>query len=108
MSKRIRHFIVSVLSPALILGVAWFSGCENEKEIIKTVETIVRDTVTVNIISVDSIYALADSVTEGATIKFTANTTLQAGAGALTFSWFASGGEFHSTQGDTVEWKAPG
>ncbi len=107
MSKRIRHFIVSVLSPALILGVAWFSGCENEKEIIKTVETIVRDTVTVNIISVDSIYALADSVTEGATIQFTANTTLQAGAGALTFKWFASGGEFHAAEGDTVEWTAP-
>ncbi len=94
---------------ALLAGVLWLSGCEEEKTVIQTVTETVHDTVVVSIISVDEIFTIPDSVTEGASVRLTASVTLrpEANAGALKYAWFADGGSFDNAQGDTVTWKAP-
>ncbi|NIW99650.1 MAG: hypothetical protein GWN13_15645, partial [Phycisphaerae bacterium] len=99
--------VLLLLLVTAFLGLLVFTGCETEKEVIKTEEVIVHDTITVNIISVDSIFATPDSVTQGKSIMLTADVTTQPEAGALTFKWFAEAGSFDNAEGDTVSWTAP-
>ena len=102
-----KNLITILLAPVLMIVLGIFSACENEKEVIKTVEVLVHDTVTVNIISVDSIFTIPDSITEGASVRLTATTTFRDGVGPLTYHWFSTGGVFDNAEGDTVTWKAP-
>ncbi len=90
----------------LVFTFIWLTGCDSET---KVITEVVHDTteIVVNIISVDSIFAIPDSLTEGASIRLTASTTLRPEAGPVTFRWFAEAGSFDNQEGDTVTWTAP-
>ncbi|RMH79674.1 MAG: hypothetical protein D6681_19015 [Calditrichaeota bacterium] len=92
---------------AVLVSLGLFPGCETEKEVVKTVEVVVHDTVFVEIISVDTIFATPDSITEGGSIRLTARVTTATDLDSLTFYWFADAGSFDTNQGDTVTWRAP-
>ncbi|RMF58873.1 MAG: hypothetical protein D6748_07645 [Calditrichaeota bacterium] len=102
-SKNVFTVLFLFLMGALLV----FSGCEKEKEVVKTVEVVIHDTVFVQIISVDSIYASPDSIAQGGSITLTAEASSMAGTGPLTFQWFAEAGTLDKPEGDTVTWKAP-
>lgn len=97
---------LALLLPAIFMIFILSTACETEKVVTEIQE--VHDTVYVNIISIDSIYASLDSVAQGGTITLTAQvSSYQAPQGAYTFAWFATGGTFSAATGDTVAWKAP-
>jgi hypothetical protein len=93
----------------LFFGLFWFSACEEEKVITETetVTVTVRDTITVSIISVDSIFIEPDGITEGASVDLSANYTANGTIGTATYQWFASAGTLSAPEGETVTWKAP-
>jgi hypothetical protein len=95
--------VFSVVALSLIL----FSGCTDEKEVVKTEIVVEKDTVFVSIIAVDAINASMDSVTQGLPIVLTVQITKGAQAGDVTINWFATGGSFNTQTGDTVTWTAP-
>jgi hypothetical protein len=95
-----KKFCIALLSITMLL---WLSACE--KTVTKTVT--VHDTVTVTVISVDDVMASPDSIGVGGSIQLTAQVTTEPAAGTLTYDWFADGGTFDMTEGDTVTWKAP-
>lgn len=110
-TRFMKHSVLFVLFIA-IFSLAFFTGCEKETEKIVT-ETVrdtiaVHDTIPIGIITVDSIYASPDMIAQGATVNFTAEVSLLPLAGSgLTYYWFATGGSFDNSEGDTVAWKAP-
>jgi len=55
--KMVRYTWFSALLVFVLPALLFFSGCETEKEVVRTVEVVVRDTVKVEIVSVDSIFA---------------------------------------------------
>jgi hypothetical protein len=99
--------VLALLLPAFFLLFVLSSGCETEKEVIKEVPVEVIDTVFVEIISVDSIYANPDSITEGGSITLTAQVSTVEPTGTVAFAWFAAAGTLSDATGDTVTWKAP-
>ncbi len=109
------HHAAALVLFALVLSLAFFSGC-GEKEVIKEVpvEVIVRDTITVTdtvtleIIMVDSVYSSPDNITQGTFVQLTVSTTQMPGAGSdLTYAWSAAEGTIDHPDQDTVTWKAP-
>lgn len=98
---------LALLFPAILMIFILSTGCETEKEVIKEVEKVVHDTVYVNIISVDSIYATPENIAQGGTITLTAEASTLQSDQDYTFAWFASAGTLSSETGDTVTWKAP-
>ncbi len=98
---------------ALLLAVLFLSflfiGCEEEKE--KIVEVVVHDTVTVDVeiipVVVNDIKADPDSIGVAGHITLTADFTKESNVGDITLRWFATGGEFDKSEGDTVTWMAP-
>jgi|GEM_PF-1220645 len=109
------HHAAALVLFALVLSLAFFSGC-GEKEVIKEVpvEVIVRDTITVTdtvtleIIMVDSIYSSPDNITQGTFVQMTVSTSQMPGAGSdLTYAWSATEGTIDHPDQDTVTWKAP-
>jgi hypothetical protein len=99
--------IVWLLLPAIFIGLFLVSSCTEEKEVIVEVEKIVRDTVLIDVVAVDTINANPDSVATGQTMSFTVQVTTQPGVGSLTYNWFATAGEFENATGDTGVWKSP-
>jgi len=109
----IMHKLMILIVPVTLLGLMLLTSCETEKEkiveVVKHDTVTVRDTIEVNIISVDAVYATPDSIAQGGKITLTANVTVlpPAQVGNLTYTWFATAGTFNTTTGDTVVWKAP-
>ena len=95
----------------LLLAIAFslllFSGCTDEKEVVKTETVVEKDTVYVSIIAVDAINVDMDSVTQGLPIQLTIQITKGSQVGDVTINWFATGGHFDSESGDTVTWTSP-
>ncbi len=99
---------VVVIAAAFLAFTLMLMSCETEKVVTETVEVLVRDTVAVSIISVDSIFVAADSVTEGASVELTASVSFNGDTGPLNYSWFTTDGVFiGESENDTVTWKAP-
>ena len=107
--SNLRFSKASVLLIALFFGLFWFSACEDEKVITETetVTVTVHDTITVSIISVDSIFIEPDGITEGASVDLSASYTANSTIGTATYQWFASAGTLSAPEGETVTWKAP-
>ncbi|GAB4366027.1 MAG: hypothetical protein Kow0042_05640 [Calditrichia bacterium] len=124
------NHLLSLLIPSLIILMIFFMACEKEVE--KIVTKIERDTVTVvqhdttyinvhdttlitihdtievQIISVDTLVANPDSITQGGTIQLTAQvSTLPMAGDSLLFFWNSAAGTFDNDRADTVNWKAP-
>lgn len=99
--------------PLLFLIFTVFTACEKEKT--KTITKVVHDTLTVvekdtiviNIISVDTVLAFPDSVTQGLKIDLTAEVSTMPAAGPLSYVWTASAGELVNNTKDTVTWTSP-
>lgn len=98
-------FTIAVIS--VLLGLILFSGCTDEKQVVKTVTEVQHDTILVSIIAVDAINASMDSVTQGLPITLTVQITKGSQAGVVTVTWFATGGHFNTETGDTVVWTSP-
>ncbi|GAB4338453.1 MAG: hypothetical protein Kow0037_22480 [Calditrichia bacterium] len=111
-----------LIVPILFLSMLLFTACEKEVEkiVTKTVHdtTVVvlndttlitiHDTLVVQIISVDTIFANPDSISQGGSIQLTAQvSTLPIAGEDLMFFWDAEAGTFNTDRGDTVIWKAP-
>lgn len=103
-----QHAIVFLFA-GLFVSFALFTGCEKEVEkIVEVRDTItVRDTIILEIITVDQVNANPDSIAQGGSIELTVIATKNPMAGDLTYAWFAEAGEFNVTDNDTVTWKAP-
>lgn len=107
----------ALILPVALLALMLTTGCETEKEVIRTVtqtDTVtvtitVHDTITilVNGVAVNTVVANPAMIAQGGTVELTASATAQPGVGPLTYYWFASAGELHENSGDTVHWKAP-
>lgn len=99
--------IVTVIILTVAISLVLFSGCTDEKEVVKTETVIEKDTVYVSIIAVDAINTNMDSVTQGLPIQLTVQISKGPQAGDVTINWFATGGHFDSETGDTVTWTSP-
>ena len=99
--------VITVLMLAIAFGLLLFSGCTDEKQVVKTETVVEKDTVYVSIIAVDAINADMDSVTQGLPIQLTIQITKGSQVGDVTINWFATGGNFDSETGDTVTWTSP-
>ncbi len=99
--------VLASVSFAFLLASGLFMACEKE------VEVIVHDTVTVTIhdtleiIVVDAVVSIGDPVEGGGSLDLTATVTADIVAGTLTYTWFATAGDFKDAAGDTVTWNAP-
>lgn len=104
---------VALVIPLLFLSFVLFTACEKETRTITELvhdTTVVTqtDTIVVNIISVDSVYANPDSIAQGDTVTLTVDVSTLPGAGTnLSYDWVAEAGQLTSTTNDTVTWKAP-
>jgi len=99
--------IFAIVVIAVFMGLVLFSGCTDEKQVVKTEIEVQHDTVFVSIISVDAINASLDSVTQGLPITLTVQYTKGSQVGNVTINWHATGGHFDVEQGDTVTWTSP-
>lgn len=99
--------VLSLLVITVFVGLIVLSGCTDEKEVVKTEIVVEKDTILVNIISVDSIYANPDSITQGRSVTLSAQITKRAQAGNITLIWRATGGSFDDETADTVTWTSP-
>ncbi|MCH7521746.1 MAG: hypothetical protein IIB42_08635 [Candidatus Marinimicrobia bacterium] len=97
--------ILATASFSLLLVSGLFMACEKEVEVI--VHDTVEVQVMVEIITVDTVVAISDPVEGGGSLDLTAKITAGSGAGALTYAWFATAGDFDDAAQDTVTWNAP-
>jgi len=89
--------------PVLLIGIltlVFFAACEKEV----TKEVPVYPVIQVQVVSGST--STIDSVSQGSNLVLTATVTTES-AGPFTYRWYASGGEFHESDADTVTWKAP-
>ncbi len=93
------------VSFGLFLFSGLFMGCEKEVKVF--IHDTVRVDVPVEIVTVDSVVSIGDPVEGGGSLELTATTTAGSEAGALTYAWFATAGDFADSEADTVTWTAP-
>ncbi len=97
--------VLASASFAFLLFSGLFMGCEKEVEVI--VHDTVEVEVMVEIITVDTVVAIGDPIEGGGFLDLTATVTAGSEAGALTYAWFATAGDFDDAEADTVTWNAP-
>jgi hypothetical protein len=100
-----RNYMMRVKVALCIAGflLVWI-GCKESKECpVVASDPIMVDEIVVLIESTTPL----DTIPQGKTVTLTAKVTTAPTVGALTYRWFSEYGHFHSTTGDTVEWKAP-
>lgn len=104
--NRISKVVAVIISVAALILVM-FSGCTDEKQVVKTEIVVEKDTVFISIIAVDAVNASMDSVTQGLPIVLTVQITKGPQVGDVSINWHANGGHFNSETGDTVTWTSP-